>query len=133
MSVLIKGMEMPKTCVSCEWSCYVGNGRAMCKKVSMTDKSDIMTKRRADFCPLVEISTSHWIPVTERLPEKSGRYCVTLENGYVKNLYYNIEKTKCYPKGFFYLLNNGSMAWLSTKSPVVAWMSLPEPYEGRTE
>ena len=55
MSILIKGMEMPENCTYCEWSYYVGNGRAMCKKVSMTDKTDIMTKRRADFCPLIEV------------------------------------------------------------------------------
>ena len=55
MSVLIKGMDMPETCSDCEWSYYVGNGRAMCKRVSMTDKTDIMTKRRADFCPLIEV------------------------------------------------------------------------------
>ena len=59
MSVLIKGMEMPRTCSDCEWSYYVGNGRAMCKRVSMTDKTDIMTKRRADFCPLIEVPTPH--------------------------------------------------------------------------
>lgn len=55
MGVYIKGMEMPETCASCEQSYYVGNGRAMCKRVSKTDKTDIMTKRRADFCPLVEV------------------------------------------------------------------------------
>ena len=59
MSVLIKGMEMPETCSDCEWSYYIGNGRAMCKRVSMTDKTDIMTKRRADFCPLIEVPTPH--------------------------------------------------------------------------
>ena len=55
MSVLIKGVEMPMTCSDCEWSEYVGNGRAMCRRVSKTDKTDIMTKRRADFCPLIEV------------------------------------------------------------------------------
>ena len=59
MSVLIKGMEMPETCSDCEWSYYVGNGRAMCRRVSKTDKTDIMTKRRADFCPLVEVKEPH--------------------------------------------------------------------------
>ena len=59
MSVLIRDMEMPRTCSDCEWSYYVGNGRAMCKRVSMTDKTDIMTKRRADFCPLIEVKTPH--------------------------------------------------------------------------
>ena len=57
--ILIRGMEMPETCASCEWSYYVGNGRAMCKKVSMRDKTEIMAKRKADFCPLVEVPTPH--------------------------------------------------------------------------
>lgn len=55
MSIIIRGMEMPKTCSDCEWSYYVGNGRAMCQKVSKTDKADIMTKGRAGFCPLIEV------------------------------------------------------------------------------
>ena len=59
MSVTVTGMEMPRTCFDCAWSYYVGNGRAMCKIVSKTVKTDIMIKRRADFCPLAEIPTPH--------------------------------------------------------------------------
>ena len=55
MSVLIKGMEMPTSCAVCGWGSYVGNGRAMCLKTSMTEKTDIMSNRRPDWCPLVEI------------------------------------------------------------------------------
>lgn len=39
MSVIVMGMEMPRTCSDCEWSYYVGNGRAMCRRVSKTDKT----------------------------------------------------------------------------------------------
>ena len=53
--ILIRGMEMPTSCAVCDWSSYVGNGRAMCLKTSMTEKTDIMSNRRPDWCPLVEI------------------------------------------------------------------------------
>ena len=53
--ILIRGMEMPTSCAVCGWGSYVGNGRAMCLKTSMTEKTDIMSNRRPDWCPLVEI------------------------------------------------------------------------------
>lgn len=59
MSVLIKGMEMPENCAECEWGKYVGNERAMCLRVSMTDDAAMMAEHRADFCPLTEINTPH--------------------------------------------------------------------------
>ena len=74
-----------------------------------------------------------WIPVTERPPQKDGRYYVTLENKYVKILYYAVEQTIRHPKGFYYLTEDGRMAWSQTQNPVVAWMPLPEPYKGVTE
>ena len=46
MSVLIKNVEMPETCASCDWSYYVGNGRSMCKNVSMTEKTDMKDHRQ---------------------------------------------------------------------------------------
>lgn len=59
MSIFVEDLEMPKTCSDCEWSYYVGNGRAICRRVSKTDKTDIMLERRADFCPLIEVPTPH--------------------------------------------------------------------------
>lgn len=55
MSILIRDMEMPTSCAVCDWGSYVGNGRAMCSKTSMTEKTDIMSNRRPDWCPLIEI------------------------------------------------------------------------------
>lgn len=59
MSILIKGMEMPQNCAECEWGKYVGNERAMCLRVSMTDDAAMMAEHRADFCPLIEVPTPH--------------------------------------------------------------------------
>lgn len=59
MGVYIKGMEMPTSCAVCDWGSYVGNGRAMCLKTSMTEKTDIMSNRRPEWCPLIEVPTPH--------------------------------------------------------------------------
>ena len=75
------------------------------------------------------LAQPQWIPVTERLPEKDGRYFVTLENGYTKILGYATTQTIRYPQGFYYISENG-FAWRQTQNPVVAWMPLPEPYKG---
>ena len=51
-----------------------------------------------------------WIPVSERLPEQSGKYLVTVSNG---NVYAGT--FSAYEKRF--------------SCAAVAWMPLPEPYE----
>ena len=52
-----------------------------------------------------------WIPVTERLPDKPGKYLVTVQNG---NVYAGTYDK--FSKRF--------------QCAAVAWMSLPEPYKG---
>ena len=60
----------------------------------------------------------HWIPVTERLPEKNGDYL-------------------CQEKlGFLYVDTWNGECWNIARSSfgiVVAWMPLPEPYKGVTK
>ena len=51
-----------------------------------------------------------WVPVTERLPEKPGKYLVTVRNG---NVY----------AGTFDKISN------RFQCAATAWMPLPEPYE----
>lgn len=51
-----------------------------------------------------------WIPVTERLPEKNGRYLITGKRGTVYSLEYEDER------------------WYGGIQPI-AWMPLPEPYK----
>ena len=59
-------------------------------------------------------SEQRWIPVTERLPEKSGYYLATVDIGWkiVDVIYFN----------------NGS-GFLMTNT-VKAWKPTPEPYQG---
>ena len=54
-----------------------------------------------------------WIPVSERLPEKSGQYLVTVKKGYMLlGLWCGIKDD-----------------WIN----VIAWMPLPEPYKKKME
>ena len=64
MSVLIKGMEMPSRCYGCEFSEWSNLHQTMsCKrhdfKPCFEDHSREYFKKRADFCPLVEVPVPH--------------------------------------------------------------------------
>lgn len=59
----------------------------------------------------------HWIPVTERLPEEDGTYIVCLDDGSVFEYDYI---STWWEDG----------AWEYCGKDVIAWMHLPEPYEG---
>lgn len=69
-----------------------------------------------------EPKTGQWIPVSERLPEKEGRYLTTILNEYDNELRYIMT---C---DYF---SNGS--WCPddecASSNVIAWMPLPKLYE----
>ena len=60
----------------------------------------------------------HWIPVTERLPEKEGRYLVT--NSKIGAWHVDVDFYRPYMGGWMY------------DQGVTAWMPLPEPYKGVT-
>ena len=64
------------------------------------------------------INSRKWIPCSERLPEHSGIYLVTLTVA--------VEK---YVVVRWYSQRGG---WISDEHPE-AWMPLPEPYEGGAE
>ena len=57
---------------------------------------------------------SKWIPVSERLPEKNGKYLVTVRNG---NVYAGV-----------YDAFSGRF-----QCAAIAWMPLPEPYRSESE
>ena len=66
-----------------------------------------------------------WIPVTERLPEETGIYLVTLKTDGVA--YFEDE----FPNGFVYAsaYEAVTMHWGYCDKNVIAWMPLPEPYQ----
>ena len=60
MSVLIKDMKMPNSCLDCPCNlnlffCKVCGGREITDQTSITTKNDVITVTRPDWCPLVEI------------------------------------------------------------------------------
>ena len=60
-------------------------------------------------------SAQQWISMSERPPEKPGRYLVT-------NCEFEVD---------WNIWVNGE--WLYSNSAPIAWMSLPEPYKGDVE
>ena len=59
MSILIKGMDMPKSCGECEFNYYLeGGSYEWCECVILHDDLNQFDTRRTD-CPLVEIPTPH--------------------------------------------------------------------------
>ncbi len=64
-----------------------------------------------------QLTVGGWIPVSERLPEKTGAYLVTNNTGNVAKVMYVSEKDHPYA-GW------AVMSWIE----VLAWQPLPEPY-----
>ena len=61
MSILIKGMKMPKCCVECEWHEYYGGDYDWvhaCRRTGTMSIENAETERAND-CPLVEIPEPH--------------------------------------------------------------------------
>ena len=64
MSILIKGMKMPKNCNECKFGTWSNlHQTACCKRHDFDpcfeDHSREYMEKRADFCPLVEIPEPH--------------------------------------------------------------------------
>lgn len=83
-------------------------------------------------CDSVE-NKGEWIPVTERLPEESGRYLTYIVNEYDEELQYIMTAD--------YIARPTPIEGLSpwyvddecASDNVVAWQPLPEPYKGERE
>lgn len=78
------------------------------------DRKVIIGKMQDIVSNLPSQQEQQWIPVSERLPEKNGRYLVTNTRWGAYELDWDI----------FYKEQND---WLFGKD-VTAWMPLPEPY-----
>ena len=86
-----------------------------------------------DFKALWDIVTkmppaNPWIPVSERLPEKSGRYLAYIVNEYDNELQYSMT-CEYFTDGPFHWFPDDECA----SDNVIAWMPLPEPYKAESE
>ena len=96
-----------------------------CKKICKI-LDDVLANRPTERDSLIfavqlafeSLSEPHWIPVTEKLPEKSGVYTVTDSKGDVVRFVFNADS------------DSSRRYWYRCAK---AWMLLPEPYKGVTE
>lgn len=126
--------EIPSNCFNCKFEglvkecpCYLGYASA----------GDYRTKRHKD-CPLKEVPSGKWIPVTEKLPEPMtfvNATCRSLvddrENWVVETIYVPIPKEHN-PKGYSDWGNIPMLNW--GQAEVIAWVEriIPEPYKEQT-
>ena len=93
------------------------------KAANMLDRGKITL---GDFNKMVEPLNSevqsepNWIPVTERLPERSGDYLIT------RDVIEGYEKEACSIDYF----EADTLDWDGYGDLVTAWMPLQEPYKG---
>ena len=107
MSILIKGMEMPKSCDKCE----LMTANYGCAFVGAVGGESY--RKRAWDCPLVEVpEPMKWIPVTERLPDVWEKVITFDKDEGVR------ENWRCGDK----------TSW-SRGYHVTHWMPLPQPPE----
>ena len=74
---------------------------------------------------------SEWISVTERVPDKDGRYLCTIQNEYAPELVYIMV---C---NYWYFDEFSKHDWCpddeTCSSNVLAWMQLPDPFHADEE
>lgn len=127
MSIIIEGMDMPKCCGSCEFN----NGYRCTRTETVIDR-DYEYQERLSDCPLHEGKLKEWIPVSERLPEKDGRYWVAVEFKHKdgsKDYQTNIATLEL--RTFFVLED----LFIGEQKRIVAWMPYtePEPFKAKSE
>ena len=69
MSVIVKGMEMPKNCAYCPLSEYRNSSILDCKQIGTVGtafRDNNVLKRRHPNCPLIEVPTPHGRLIAEK-------------------------------------------------------------------
>lgn len=127
MSILIKGIDMPKKHHMDGY--YINDdGRVL----------DIGRRNVIGKAVQYDESEQQWIPCSERLPEESGRYYVTRglnACGALWNRVYilNYSDLMGLKKEMIWWDGNVGKFDFERYDDVIAWMPLPEPYAGTHE
>lgn len=125
--ILIKDMEMPKTCGECRFSVD-----GWCYAIASNDDQPgyIKPYEKAKWCPLIgvpeDVQPMKWIPVTERLPDFDGM-CLCMRKSYSKANFRHQEIMYFdYDEQAFCSNTDGVFV---ADGNVTHWMPLPEPPE----
>ena len=145
MSIVIKDMEMPKSCDDCE---FIQRGYPDWCDLSCRSQDVFNPSIRPDWCPIVEFSYGKWIPIKTRQMDEEERVEWSEKLGYdlendeaviytsqlpddgqevlTCSLYGTIrtDKFENDPDYGCSFEENGDM------DGIVAWMPLPAPWEG---
>lgn len=98
--------------------------------------SDLDHLQRDDWKEVIQIVADaptvnpepHWIPVTERLPEKTGRYLAWAVVSFIPDHVDELNTIKQIA-----IASYSTRTWFGDNvEDVIAWMPLPEPYKGVT-
>ena len=118
MSILIKGMKMPRDCEECVYKCYKFQDHSWYYCSLLPDEIDQGSSGayRQDDCPMSEVI--EWIPVSERLPKDPRPVLVTI---LWHEPYHNYEVSIAE----YWDNGEGWGDWPGAE--IVAWMPLPEP------
>ena len=91
--------------------------------LDMETHNSISKKMIISVCKWLMAFTYRWIPVSERLPEESGYYIITANDG----VGHRTTFAKFQKKAKSWDLTGARSYWR-----VIAWMPLPKPFEGGT-
>lgn len=62
------------------------------------------------------LEQTRWIPVSEKFPEESGEYLISINGGVTTSWFYRADGV-----------------WSYRNADITAWMPLPQPYKGESE
>lgn len=95
MSILIKGMEMPKNCNECPLHFYEGQGICCCRALPAIDDGEILKpwKNRRKDCPLISVSPHGRLIDADAFLALCREYTITPSNNeFCKYLEYALTK-----------------------------------------
>ena len=135
MSIVIKGLSCPKSCLECKFrrSYSADSPWEECFCMVTFDRITFI-EQKLDNCPIEPLdmidkapTVNQWISVKDRLPEKEGEYLCyrrSLNDGYCELLRYGVIYNKGRKRTFYFFDSEYGDVEANN---VTHWMELPEP------